>query len=968
MGTSDSRAVWWGAGALAGALVPLIWVISSLLDWDASWKSLGVAVAVLLALWGGLVALLRVEWWDDLLPWGVVLFVPVIATAATALGSPYSPRTRATTAVLLGAALSLMVARAWSRRSLRIVVALAVLAVGLLVANVGRAVLDEERLATARSQAQEANAELVTLAQTADASLKGKIDEAKKAFGAARAIPLTAEACADPKTAGLNLALCTSLDRAAKLLGMLPGTESTPPAPAGLPEVEAEPPQGDVDDRAERRRAARKATADRLADVETKRADALKPLSEMQKEIGDELERLTADLSTTSPGLARAALVRAAIGAVRGALDAYKARSSADTALGTAAGSVKLLCLAAGGEIQERENGIFGCAPDGPGEPQRELVIVAAQAERDVAASAALVSASEPDNKRLTKGDNNLSAAIAVRQQPAESAELTTVLGAGGASLAQAVPGLGGDRVPVALSIIGWLVVAALALAWYRWLEVTNARRGVALVKITELSGDTDKALYPEFRRHLIANVSEPGAVPGGQALTTVATLLEASSDPASKLLAPIFKVMQGITSPQPGYVVDATYSRPPASTAGPPAAPAVAPAGQAPATASPSSAAVPADPPAAKHEVLVRITAASNGSTLATHTVREANSHVALRTAGYWAAGWILERDTTSPSWASWTAASARALAAYEAAAAEEGIGPLDELRECAHLAPTSGLVLTRLAQAYDLRGMHLHALELYLRAATRHPRYPIACYRVGLSLSLVAAKVEAQWLIPSAVGIDTRRRVLESISRCGERMGLNKGELNEVIEDLRPDDVSAQLAREKLCEAGLLFLSATTKLLGRGRVATNSLRRSERRYWLPFVTHLGSAGRRQRFWETADSAKLAVARRGGLPVEPTSLSRYTQAAADAETSWQVLYNLACHDAIAAADPPSPIGRRTAILLLEQALEHDDAGQLKQAWLDVDPDLEALAGEHRFVALRDKLSGTTRSNEESGS
>ena len=964
MGTSDTRAVWWGAGALGGALVPLIWVISSLLDWDASCKSLGVAVAVLLALWVSLVTFLRVNR-SDLLPWGVVLFVPVTAAAATALGSPYSPRTRATTAVLLGAALSLMVARVWSRRSLRIVVALAVLAVGLLVANVGRAALDEERLAKARSQAQEANAELVTLAQTADASLKGKIDVAKKALDAAHVIPLTSEACADPETAGLNRGLCTSLDRAAKLLGMLPGTKSTPPAPAGLPAVKADGPQGDADARAERRKAARKATADRLADVETKRADALDPLLRMHKEIGDEVERLSADLSTTAPEQARAALVRAALGAVRGALDAYTTRTSADTALGTAAGSVQLLCLAAGGEIQDRENGIFGCAPDGPGEPQRELVIVAAQAERDVAASAALVSASEPDKKRLTKGENNLSSAIAARQQPAEGAELTTVLGAGGASLAQAAPGLGGHRVPVTLSIIGWLIVAALAVAWYRWLEVTNALRGVAVVKIDELSGDTDKkALYPEFRRHLIANVSEPGAVPGAQALTTVATLLEASSDPASKILTPIFKVMQGITSPQPGYVVDATYSSPLASTSGP----AVAPPGTAPATALPSTAAVPADPPAAKHEVLVRITAAGNGSTLATHTVREANSHVALRTAGYWAAGWILERDTTSPSWASWTAASARALAAYEAAAAEEGLGPLDDLRDCAHLAPTSGLVLTRLAQAYDLRGMHMHALELYLRAATRHPRYPIACYRVGLSLSLVAAKVEAQWLIQSGVGIDTRRRVLESISRCGGRMGLDKGKLNELIEVLRPDDVSAQIARTKLCQAGLLFLSATTELLGRGRVATNSLRRCERRYWLPFVTHVGSARRRQRFWETADSAKLAVARRGGLDVQPRRLSRYTQAAADAETSWQVLYNLACHHAIAAADPPSASGRRAAILLLEQALEHDDAGQLKQAWLDVDPDLEALAGEHRFVALRGKLSGTTRSNEESGS
>jgi hypothetical protein len=197
---------------------------------------------------------------------------------------------------------------------------------------------------------------------------------------------------------------------------------------------------------------------------------------------------------------------------------------------------------------------------------------------------------------------------------------------------------------------------------------------------------------------------------------------------------------------------------------------------------------------------------------------------------------------------------------------------------------------------------------------------------------------------------------------------MGLDKDKLNELIETLRPDDVSAQLARTKLCDIGLLFVSGTTELLGRGRVATNSLRRDERRYWLPLVTDVGPARRRQWLWETADSAQMAVARRGGLEVKATTLSRYTADAAEAETSWQVLYNLACYHAIAAMDPPSASGRRAAVLLLEQVLERDDAGQLKQAWLDVDPDLQALAGEHRFIALRDKLSGTTRSNEESGS
>lgn len=743
-----------------------------------------------------------------LAPWLLVILGPILAATVTGFWILRSSRTAATVVLLVGGTLSWVVARQWSRWSLRIFVAVTVATVLILVGRVGQESLDSERLARARSHAEEANAELVMLSSGADA---------------------------------------------------------------------------------------------------------------------------------------------------------HRSSDSLDTKVRSASARVDSLCRAGGGHPGGSLSELMRCTPVGRGETPRELDIVDAKAKREVAAIAALVSNDDASKARLTRADSDLSSALSDRQNLAKPQALTSVLSAGGNSLARAVPGLGDPRVPVALTVVGWILVAALALAAYRRLERANSKRGLGLVKIVGLAGGNDKEdLQGEFRRYLIANVAEPGAMPGAQALTTAADLLEAAPDPASKIIQSILKVIPAITAPQASYVVDVTYGAPDAP---PPDPPAAAGAEAAPTDPLVAPGSARSAEPTPKHEVFVRITSAIDQSTVATHSACESTSHLAVRAAGYWAAAWILERDRTSPSWAAWSAESAPALAAYDETGDGDDTVGLHHLENCANLAPTSGLVLTRLAQAYDLKNRHVDALELYLRAVTRHPRYPIACYRVGLSLSLIAARVQTDWLVMSTEGRDIRCRVLESMDRCGQRMNLDEEKLRETTNVLKNDATTPDGARTALCKAALLFLGGTTSLLNRRQVATNALRRSERRYWLPHLRGFRQGKARSGLWDIANSAKLSVTYRGGLTKDKVGgtyagdLLSYTSRAEEPKTSWQVVYNLACHKAIVAADPPSASSRHAAITLLEQVLERDGSGQLKQAWLDGDPDLESLRGVGRFIAFRDKLN-----------
>jgi hypothetical protein len=396
------------------------------------------------------------------------------------------------------------------------------------------------------------------------------------------------------------------------------------------------------------------------------------------------------------------------------------------------------------------------------------------------------------------------------------------------------------------------------------------------------------------FRTAVLQNLSEPAAIPGSKDPDPVTDLVELAGGvgkPALKLLTSLGKIL---TRPG-GYSVTGEVIAP--------------------------------DEPKGTWRVLARIVDQSSADQVAVKTVSGETARRACRGAGYWAAAEILSRSTRIPSWARWNPVNASTLAAYQ----DED--DLETLEDALQSDPTSGILLNRVGNEYELVERHLDALVMYARAVTAHPRYLVGCYRLAVSLGVIAADVETQW---EAAALSTRERVRLQLNRACARLR---------IEDTAPrattsgDDAAATFQR--------LSLRVFNRLLddtGRGRVPWLALRRSERKArW----SQLMSVTRR---YGPAAKDRWMV-RSARLSADPTDLPAVQKRASNPQSWWQVSYNLACY--YARQDPAQP---DDAIKWLETALERAGSGQMGGAWLKKDPDLKSLHGLPRFQWVASQL------------
>src|SRR5262249_35279712 len=127
---------------------------------------------------------------------------------------------------------------------------------------------------------------------------------------------------------------------------------------------------------------------------------------------------------------------------------------------------------------------------------------------------------------------------------------------------------------------------------------------------------------------------------------------------------------------------------------------------------------------------VSVLVKDARTGAVRVVFTETKPSEEMAIRTAGYRVAAWVLSRRSRVPKWARWSDVNAEAMCKFTEAQ-DRGTATLRELEEAAQTAPRSGVLLGLLGHYYELDGRYAEALSCYLRAVALYPRYPAARYR---------------------------------------------------------------------------------------------------------------------------------------------------------------------------------------------------------------------------------------------
>jgi len=498
------------------------------------------------------------------------------------------------------------------------------------------------------------------------------------------------------------------------------------------------------------------------------------------------------------------------------------------------------------------------------------------------------------------------------------------------------------DALPLALERALWVILAVIVLAWWRQVErrsgaqlpgpVTIEFNGCAMPKVgpaepvdgakaaepttppdepANAEKDTQKA---EFRAAVLTNLSEPGPVPGGQTSFPVTDLVELVSSTAG-WVQPLVNALKSALNPTVGYNVIADVLGPAKSTG------------------------------RTDWQVLVRVSSRATGEQVDVGLVAGDTATLACRAAGYRAAAAILDRSTRVATWARWSQDSAESWARFDN---PEDVG-LPELMRAVTGAPSSGLMLQRLAAKLDLDGRHREALGIYARAVAAHPRYPAARYRLVVSLSLLMHLTDQQWI---SAPLSDRIRVTRQLQRAcisidADIDGTNLSEL--------PGAGPAEAHRT----LRLLHQRLATQLVAdasAGHVLTNTLRRSERAVWWEIAKSIGNpwgACARQRWM--ARSARMASRDAGR---ERTNEIRATaERARDRRSWWQLSFNLACHHA-RDGNPDE------ALTWLETSLERPGCEALNKQWLESDPDLKSLHGVPRFAWLVDSVA---QSKQQSG-
>jgi hypothetical protein len=225
-------------------------------------------------------------------------------------------------------------------------------------------------------------------------------------------------------------------------------------------------------------------------------------------------------------------------------------------------------------------------------------------------------------------------------------------------------------------------------------------------------------------------------------------------------------------------------------------------------------------------------------------------------------------------------------------------------------------------------------------LRAASIDGHYVAGRYRLAVCASAVASDLKSPWW---AGPPEQQGRVRAAMHRYRHS------------QELFDPSTSPGLV-QRLCNFALKELDAVESLLDPLNLAWNSLRRSERSYWLAFLRRgIGGVTNRKQFERLIQSTRPAiVARRGDL--QPPGGLPYDKWITDEATFWQVAYNRACESAVRYSCGKKEADKLAALDRLEISIERPGSHQLTRAWVEKDPDLDSLHTLQRFKQLASSL------------
>lgn len=444
---------------------------------------------------------------------------------------------------------------------------------------------------------------------------------------------------------------------------------------------------------------------------------------------------------------------------------------------------------------------------------------------------------------------------------------------------------------------LGWLLLGVLALWAMRQLLKLNALQMPGPVNVA-YEGD-HKA---ELRLAVLQNLKTPAASPGAAVVNSI-TDLSSLAGPKEEGIAAVVAAVSSVFTVYRGYVVHAELS----------------PKNEAAATAKDGS------PPSAT--VLVSVQAASSEESLGSASFTDESPEKAMRAAGLWAAGFLLERSTRIPKWASWTAETAKSLDATTSPSPTLG-----QLEVAAKGAPTSGWILQLYGHELELAGREREAIVVYARAVVTHPRYLVARYRFAAALGMLGRDV-SKWTTATYA---EQAATWGAVSAACARLDVDPP-------SRYPGDGQSVVPTEsdfRNLAAGLLkSIEEDSRFWNNGAAL---LRRSDRdQSWLAWRGRHSS--RRSTFW-LAKSGRLVYLDKGD---HRTALLRDVEHEADKPaSSWQLSYNLAC----AYAQDPRGLNLDAALGWLETCLMRPGVHALNAQWARSDPDLEPISTHPRFV------------------
>jgi hypothetical protein len=506
---------------------------------------------------------------------------------------------------------------------------------------------------------------------------------------------------------------------------------------------------------------------------------------------------------------------------------------------------------------------------------------------------------------------------------------------------------------------LGWVVLGAIALGLLAWWVKVNASQLAGPVMLPAASGSDTNAnanedLNTVLRVAVLRNLPEPGASPGSTSTNPVTNLLDIVAGPLG-VISKILKAVLAVAGRSYGYQINLDVATAGASVASPATAspatagsttassPTAGPTTASPTTASPTTASsagtttgtavTSSSASPATTTALIRVIAVSGGVTLRSRTFSSSDPEEAVRSAGLWAAGFILGRSTRVPSWAAWNAETADSLAE----AGERESLTISILEGALKGAPDSGILLVLLGHHYELDGQYLPALNCYARAVAAHPRYPVARYRL-------AATIASLRYYEGAISLDDLRVLRLAISALKGRIADDRkwsSHLTGLTGDAAParDVAFATLAGELLKR-----LAHDMRYHYR---LVSAVRRSERNYNWPGL-ELSFTTAASRFRQLVNSARWAVEAKSDKKIEDSkALGKLGTAADKPDSWWQISYNAACGYAAGITEDIANDQKREraniALSFLEQTLVHPGIHQLTASWVQLDPDLQSI-------------------------